>query len=445
MTGIPGADVEVSVPNAGPPTGKAIQVRLSAVDPAGLNDAARRVADTLRGTPDVIDVSDGLPAPGVDWELEVDRASAAQYGVSTAAVGSAVQLVTDGLKLTEFRPAGADDAVDIRIRLPEDRRTFATLDSLRIETAAGSVPIANFVQRVPARTTGILTRIDGARTVTVEAGIRAGVQADPVRQAVAAAVGGMGLDADGVRWKMAGEDEEQKAAGAFLANAFLAAVALIFAVLLAQFNNFVSVFLVLSAVVMSTIGVFLGLLIMGQPFGIVMTGIGIIALAGVVVNNNIVLIDTYDQLRDEGAAKIPAILQTCRERARPVVLTAATAILGVLPIAFGLNLELMNRETDDRRALDPVVDLALQRHRLRPGLLHRADAGGDAGDADALHPRAAGARHPAPSWPRDAPLPPPARPGARRRVTFIDRCSALQGTTTLAICWPGQNDGPCGG
>ena len=185
MTGIPGADVEVSVPNAGPPTGKAIQVQLSAVDPAGLDDAARGVADTLRAMPDVIDVSDGLPAPGVDWELEVDRARAAQYGVSTAAVGSVVQLVTNGLKLTDFRPAGADDAVDIRIRLPEDRRTFATLDSLRIETAAGSVPIANFVQRTPARTTGILTRIDGQRTVTVEAGIRAGVQADPVRQAVA--------------------------------------------------------------------------------------------------------------------------------------------------------------------------------------------------------------------------------------------------------------------
>ena len=115
--------------------------------------------------------------------------------------------------------------------------------------------------------------------------------------------------------------------------------------LLAQFNNFISVGLVLSAVVMSTIGVFLGLLIMGQPFGVVMTGIGIIALAGVVVNNNIVLIDTYDTLRREGMPKIDAILQTCRERARPVVLTALTAILGVLPIAFGLNLELMNHET----------------------------------------------------------------------------------------------------
>jgi multidrug efflux pump len=345
MTGIPGAEVEVSVPQAGPASGKAIQVQLSAADPSGLDDAARAVAGLLGEMPDVIDVSDGLPAPGVDWELEVDRALAAQYGVSTAAVGSVVQLVTNGLKLADFRPAGADDAVDIRLRLPEDRRTFATLDSLRIETAAGSVPIANFVSRTPARTTGTLTRIDGARTITVEAGLNAGVQADPVRQAVAAAVAELGLADQGIRWKMAGEDEEQKEAGAFLGNAFGAALALIFAVLLAQFNNFLSVFLVLTAVVMSTIGVFLGLLVMGQPFGIVMTGIGIIALAGVVVNNNIVLIDTYDQLRADGTAKLDAILQTCRERARPVVLTAATAILGVLPIAFGLNLELLNRET----------------------------------------------------------------------------------------------------
>jgi multidrug efflux pump len=95
---------------------------------------------------------------------------------------------------------------------------------------------------------------------------------------------------------------------------------------------------------MSTIGVFLGLMIMSQPFSVVMTGIGVIALAGVVVNNNIVLIDTYDTLRREGRPKIEAILQTCRERARPVVLTALTAILGVLPIAFGLNMELLNHE-----------------------------------------------------------------------------------------------------
>ena len=344
MVGIPGVDIEVSVPQAGPPTGKAIQIQLSADDPSGLNDVARAVADQLAAVPDVIDISNGLPPPGVDWELRVDRAAAARYGIAPSTVGAMVQLVTGGLKLSDYRPAGADDAVDIVLRLPADQRTIAALDQLRIQTAEGSVPITNFVTRVSAPTTGTVTRLDGARTVTVQAGIREGVQADQVRAAVAAALEEAELDKIGIRWKLAGEDEEQAEAGAFLAKAFGAAIFLIFVVLLAQFNNFTSVWLVLSAVIMSTIGVLLGLMLMAQPFTMVMTGIGIIALAGVVVNNNIVLIDTYDSLRREGRPKIEAILQTCRERARPVVLTALTAILGVLPIAFGLNVELLHQE-----------------------------------------------------------------------------------------------------
>jgi multidrug efflux pump len=344
MTGIPGVEIEVSVPQAGPPTGKAIQIQLSADDPTHLNEVARQVADRLAAVPDVIDISNGLPPPGVDWELVVDRAAAARYGIAPSTVGAMVQLVTSGLKLSDYRPAGADDAVDIVLRLPADQRTISALDQLRIQTAEGSVPISNIVTRKAAPTTGTLTRLDGARTVTVQAGIREGVQADKVYAQIATAMDAANLDQYGIRWKLAGEDEEQAEAMAFLSKAFGAAIFLIFVVLLAQFNNFTSVWLVLSAVIMSTIGVFLGLMIMGQPFSVVMTGIGVIALAGVVVNNNIVLIDTYDSLRREGKAKIEAILQTCRERARPVVLTALTAILGVLPIAFGLNMELLNHE-----------------------------------------------------------------------------------------------------
>ena len=148
----------------------------------------------------------------------------------------------------------------------------------------------------------------------------------------------------GVGWRLKGEDEERAKASAFLLKAFGAAIFLIFAILLAQFNRLTSVLLVLTAVVLSTIGVLLGLLIMGQPFGVVMTGIGVIANAGVIVNNNIVLIDTYDRLRRDGMPALEAVLETCRERARPVVLTAVTAILGVLPIAFGMNIEFMTRE-----------------------------------------------------------------------------------------------------
>ncbi len=343
MAGIPGVDIEVSVPAAGPPTGKAVQVRLHAADPAGIEDAARKVVTLLKADNEILDISDGLPIPGIDWELKVNRTEAAKYGIGPGSVGTVVQLVTSGLKLSEYRPAGSDDSVDIRLRLPEDRRTLGTLDQLRVETAQGSVPISNFVTREPAHSVGTLNRIDGERTITVQANVKEGVQPSVVQARVAAVMAKQ--DFGGISYQMVGSDKDSEEASAFLGKAFGAAIFLIFVVLLAQFNKFTSVWLVLSAVLMSTIGVFLGLMITGKPFSIVMSGIGVIALAGVVVNNNIVLIDTYDTLRHEGKNKLDAILQTCRERARPVVLTAATAILGVFPIAFGVNLEIMSHDT----------------------------------------------------------------------------------------------------
>ncbi|MDZ5699202.1 efflux RND transporter permease subunit [Chelativorans sp. M5D2P16] len=342
MANMPGVEVEVRVPEAGPPTGQPIQVQLSASDPDGLDAQAMQVADMLRRIDGVIDISNGLPPPGIDWAVQVDRAKAAQYGISPVSVGTVVQLVTNGLKLSEYRPPGVDDAVDIRLRLPEDRRTLSTLDQLRVQTAEGPVPISNFVTREPERSSGILNRIDARRTITVTANIASGYQVAEVQQQVTSELEGMDFGA--TRWKLAGSSEESDEAASFLSKAFAAAIFLIFVVLLAQFNKFTSVFLVLMTVVMATIGVFLGLLITNQPFGIVMSGIGVIALAGVVVNNNIVLIDTYDRLRDEGMNKYDAIIQTCRERVRPVLLTAISAVLGVLPIAFGLGLELFDHE-----------------------------------------------------------------------------------------------------
>jgi multidrug efflux pump len=205
------------------------------------------------------------------------------------------------------------------------------------------VPIANFVTRKPEPTVGILNRIDGKRTITIQANVANGFQVATVQADVSKVVGEMAKP--GVEWKLAGSNEDSAEAAAFLSNAFGAAMFLIFIVLLAQFNKFTSVILVLTCVVMAIVGALLGMLLTGQTFVIVMSGIGFIALAGVVVNNNIVLIDTYDRLREEGWNKYEAILQTCRERARPVVLTAVSAILGVLPIAFGLGLEIFHQET----------------------------------------------------------------------------------------------------
>lgn len=340
---IPGVLVEVTAPRAGPPTGKPIQVQLAALDPDKLPAAAKKVAAALATMPEIRDLDDGLPLPGIDWKINVNKTEAAKYGASLGSVGNAVQLVTNGVKVTEYRPSDNDKAVDIIVRFPEDRRSLDTIDELRVQTPAGYVPIGNFVEREPAQRVGYINRVNGNRVMTVSSNIADGVQNAVVQKKITETLAKADLGS-GVTFKLKGEDEERDKAGAFLGKAFGTALFLIFAILLAQFNRFISVGLVLSAVLLSTIGVLLGLMIMGQPFGVVMTGIGIIANAGVIVNNNIVLIDTYDRLRREGQGAYEAILETCRERARPVVLTAVTAILGVLPIAFGINLDFLQRE-----------------------------------------------------------------------------------------------------
>jgi multidrug efflux pump len=340
---VPGILVEVTAPRAGPPTGKPIQVQIGALDPELLPAAAKKVAAILARRPDIRDLDDGLPLPGIDWRIEVDQAEAAKFGANPSIVGTAVQLVTNGVKVTEYRPSHSDKEVDILVRFPEDRRSLDQIDDLRVQTQAGSVPIGNFIKRVPAPRTGYINRVAGSRVMTVSANVVQGVQTAKVQEEIARSLAAADLGA-GVTWRLKGEDEERAKASAFLLKAFGTAIFLIFAILLAQFNRLTSVGLVLTAVVLSTIGVLLGLLVMGQAFGVVMTGIGVIANAGVIVNNNIVLIDTYDRLRREGREAYEAILETCRERARPVVLTAVTAILGVLPIAFGVNLEFLSRE-----------------------------------------------------------------------------------------------------
>jgi multidrug efflux pump len=339
---IPGVLVEVTAPRAGPPTGKPIQIQIGAVDPDVLPSVAKKVAAILLPRPDIRDLDDGQPLPGIDWKIEVNTAEAAKFGAGPSIVGTAVQLVTNGVKVTEFRPSDSDKAVDILVRFPSDRRSLDEIDELRVQTPSGYVPIGNFVARVPAPRVGYINRVAGYRVMTVSANVPEGMQTAKIQDGIGQELRKADLG-PGVVWRLKGEDEERAKASAFLLKAFGTALFLIFAILLAQFNKFVSVALVLTAIVLSTIGVLLGLLIMGQPFGVVMTGIGVIANAGVIVNNNIVLIDTYDRLRREGREARDAILETCRERARPVVLTATTAILGVLPIAFGVNVEFLSR------------------------------------------------------------------------------------------------------
>lgn len=343
MADIPGIEIAVTKPAAGPPTGKPIRIELSALDPEALPAAARKVAGLLEGNAQLKDIDSGLPLPGLDWTLRIDRGEAAKVGAAAGTIGTAVQLVTNGVKLTEYRPATADKSVEVLLRYPKERRSLDQLDDMLVNTSVGPVPIASLVTREPTLSVGTINRVNAVRAINISANVAEGVASAKAQQDVTEALAKLDLGA-GVFYRLKGEDEERGKASSFLAKAFSAAMFLIFAVLLAQFNSFTSTGLIMSSVLLSTIGVFIGLIVMDQPFGVVMTGLGIISLAGVIVNNNIVLIDTYDTLRKEGMAATDAILKTCAERARPVVMTAGSSVLGVAPIAFGINVDFLERE-----------------------------------------------------------------------------------------------------
>ncbi len=340
---IAGIEIAVTKPKAGPPTGKPIQIELSSLDPEKLEPAAKKVVAMLNENRDLKDIDDGLALPGIDWTLRLDRGEAAKVGAGAGMVGTAVQLVTNGVKLTEYRPATADKPVDVLLRFPPGKRSLDQLDDMLVNTPVGPVPIGTLVKREATRAVGTLNRVNTNRVINLSANIAEGIQAAETQKQVTEALGKLDLG-PGIFFRLKGEDEERAKASAFLSKAFGAAIFLIFAVLLAQFNSFTSVGLILSSVVLALIGVFIGLIVMNQPFGVVMTGLGIISLAGVIVNNNIVLIDTYDMLRKEGMAAHDAIVRTCAERARPVVMTAASSVLGVAPIAFGVNVDFVARD-----------------------------------------------------------------------------------------------------
>ena len=181
---IPGILVEVTAPRAGPPTGKPIQVQLSSVDPELLPQVAKKVAAILSKMPAVQDLDDGQPLPGIDWKLQVDKAEAAKYGAGISIVGNAVKLVTNGTKITEYRPSETDKQVDILVRFPNDRRSLDHMDDLRVQTAAGHVPIGNFVERVPAARVGYINRVGGARVMVVSSNVAQGVQSAVLQQEI---------------------------------------------------------------------------------------------------------------------------------------------------------------------------------------------------------------------------------------------------------------------
>lgn len=347
IANIPGIQAEVQKPQAGPRQGKPVEIEIYGQSLADLKQAVAFLRKGMQAVGGFVDTIDSLPNPGLEWRLDVNRTDAARYGADVATIGQAVQLVTQGIKVGEYRAADAADELDIRVRYADGYRDLDALSRLRINTGSGMVPVSNFVTRVPAQKVQSINRIDGNRAITVESDVAHGLV---VATEIAKLKTWVNNNIEGAKLSptlqvnFKGEDEDIRKAETFLSNAFLVALALIALVLLTQFNSFYQSFLILSAILFSTIGVLIGLMITGRPFGVVMSGIGVISLAGIVVNNNIVLIDTYNILRQEGQNVIDAIVQTGAERMRPVILTTVTTVLGLLPMVIKMNVNLFARD-----------------------------------------------------------------------------------------------------
>ncbi|WP_170382664.1 efflux RND transporter permease subunit [Ruegeria atlantica] len=429
---LPGFIVEILPLEQGPASAKPVHLRIKADGWEELTFATQSAREVFDETPGLIKIEDTLPLPGIDWQIDVDVAKAGRFGADVATVGAMVQLVTRGILLGEMRPDTTDEEVEIRVRLPEQDRVLSTLDSLKVRTPDGLVPLSNFVTRQPVAKLAEINRINQQRYYDVKADVVEGIEilqmvpldeeGNPVEDGLLDVGFGYGVSAEeaengdpynvtlviersfpfswifgpktmryhvpqvaqsisldvvqdqldagkatvqlvpmtaneriekltqwletdpfsnAVSWEWTGDQEDQEESGAFLQSAFLGALGLMFVILLAQFNSFYNSVLVLLAVVLSTTGVLIGMIVMQQPFSIIMTGTGIVALAGIVVNNNIVLIDTYQEY-SRYMPRIEAIVRTAEARIRPVLLTTLTTMAGLTPMMFGLSLDFIN-------------------------------------------------------------------------------------------------------
>ncbi len=335
---VPGIILEFRQQEGGPADGKPVELEVSGDDPEQTELAVNRLIEKMHELGGFIDIEDNRSLPGVEWRVLVDRPAAARFGADVTTVGNAVQMVTNGLLLAKYRPEYASDEVDIRVRFPESWRSLEQMSRLTVNTPRGQVPLSNFVNVVPAPKTSVLNRVDGNRGVTIKADLAEGQQVTERLKTLLAS----GVEIPkGVRVNTAGESADQQEAATFLVSAFVIAIFMMLMILLVQFNSWYQAFLIMSAIVFSTAGVLLGLLVNAQPFGIVMVGMGIIGLSGIVVNNNIVLIDTYNQIRLEGVPPVEAAHQTGCLRLRPVLLTSITTVLGLMPMVLSVNVNLL--------------------------------------------------------------------------------------------------------
>ncbi len=339
---IPGGRITVAVQEEGPPTGAPINIEIAGDNFQVLGEMAKEIRGILSRIPHVKDIRDDFVQGTPSVKMVVDRQKAALFGLTTDMIGFALKTAYNGLDVSSFREG--DEDFDITVQLPEaDRRVTDVLRELMIPTPNGEmVPLSTLATIEYSGSIGDIVRINNERVVTVKANVDEAKIPGPVARAQAEVLLKQFPLPPGYTIRFTGENEFQKESEDFLSKAFVIACFLIFLVLVSQFNSASQPFIIMTTVILSLGGAFLGLALFKQPFGIIMTGVGVISLAGVVVNNAIVLIDYTNQLRGRGLDLKEAVLKAGATRLRPVLLTAVTTILGLIPMVTGVSFDFRN-------------------------------------------------------------------------------------------------------
>lgn len=342
VNNIPGAKITVAEQEEGPPTGAPINIEIAGDDFEILGRIAKSIRELIANIPFVVDIRDDYVAGTPTVRIKLDRQKAAIFGLNTDNIGTALKTAYNGLEVSTYREG--DEDYDITVQLSDaKRRVTDVLRELLLPTPSGKmVPLTTLARIEFAGGLGDIVRIDHERVVTVKANVDENKIPGPVARAQAEELLQNFPLPPGYRITFTGEFEFQKESEEFLSKAFAIALFLIFLVLVTQFNSVAQPFIIMTAVILSLGGAFLGLTVINSPFGIIMTGVGVISLAGVVVNNGIVLIDYINKLRQRGYELREAVIAGGATRLRPVLLTAVTTILGLLPMVTGVSYDFHN-------------------------------------------------------------------------------------------------------
>lgn len=339
LSNFSGGSIEVLQEKAGPRAGdKKIQIEITSNFKDKALDVMKKIFDKIEIDKEIVDLSNSLPSTKTKLNFNFNKSLALKNGIDTNTFGNIIKMCTNGARITSFRPDYSEDIVDIVLKIPDKFCSIQNILEFKVFNGTTVVPIGAFTTVDYSEDIYVIQKIDGNVAFTISANVGHGINVGQKVSEIKDLIKQMQIDND-VFVKFAGEDVDKQETGNFLVKAFATAIFLKIAILIAQFNSIYYALIVMSAVILSIIGVLLGLVVTGKSFGIVMCGLGVISLAGIVVSNNIILIDTYQKFVQNGMELKEAILRTCVQRLRPILMTSTTTLAGLIPMIFNFSID----------------------------------------------------------------------------------------------------------